>query len=132
MMVIDSSAVLAILYREPEAPGMVAVLESSAVKVVSAMTLLECDIVARVRKGAEGSRDVDRFMAATNPLIVPFDADQAAIARDAFARFGKGRHRAGLNFGDCAVYALAASRAEPVLCKGGDFAATDLEIVPLG
>ncbi|MBM3585669.1 MAG: type II toxin-antitoxin system VapC family toxin [Alphaproteobacteria bacterium] len=128
-MVIDASAVFAILRREPDAQCFAVAIEESTVRLMSAVTVLECGIVARARKGDAGARDFDDFLAATSPKIVPFDADQAAIARDAFVRFGKGQHDAALNFGDCAVYALAASRVEPLLCKGGDFAATDLVLV---
>lgn len=131
-MVIDSSALFAILNREPDRGSFSDAIEGAGSLHMSAVTILECGIVARTQTGDRGVVELDALVRAISPVIVPFDAEQAAIARDAFARFGKGRHRAGLNFGDCAVYALAASLAEPVLCKGGDFAATDLEIVPLG
>jgi ribonuclease VapC len=130
-MVVDSSAIMAILRQEHDAPSFAAAMEAATLRLISAVTILECGIVARARKGDEGARELDAFLAAARLDIVPFDADQAAIARDAFARFGKGRHGAALNFGDCAVYALAATRAEPVLCKGADFAATDLRLAPL-
>ena len=79
-----------------------------------------------------GATELDRLLAELMVTIVPFDDHQADIARDAFVRFGKGRHRAGLNFGDCAAYALSVAEAEPLLFKGTDFGATDVEVVQLG
>ena len=78
-----------------------------------------------------GGIELDRLLARLAVIIVPFDDHQADIARDAFARFGKGRHRAGLNFGDCAAYALSVAEAEPLLFKGTDFGATDVTVVNL-
>lgn len=78
-----------------------------------------------------GAIELDRLLTELTVTIVPFDDHQADIARDAFARHGKGRHRAGLNFGDCAAYALSIAEAEPLLRKGTDFGATDVTMVPL-
>ena len=80
---------------------------------------------------AAGAIELDRLLAELTITIVPFDDHQADIARDALARFGKGRHRAGLNFGDCAAYALSIAEAEPLLFKGTDFGATDVTVVNL-
>jgi ribonuclease VapC len=80
------------------------------------------------RKGPAAGREVDLLIAKLAATVVPFDEHQADIARDAFARYGKGRHRAGLNFGDCASYALAIAEAEPLLFKGTDFGATDVQV----
>ena len=77
--------------------------------------------------GAQGSRDVDDFIEDVGIKVVPFDRDQAEVAREAFRRFGKGRHRARLNFGDCFVYALSKTLDAPILFKGNDFSLTDLK-----
>lgn len=127
-MVIDSSALIAILEREPEELAFLEAIGRDPVRLVSAVTKLESGMVA-LRRGTAGAGDLDRLLAEFAATIVPFDEHQADIARDAFARFGRGRHRAGLNFGDCASYALAICEAEPLLFKGTDFAATDVERV---
>lgn len=126
-MVIDTSAVMTILQREPEARALAQAIEAANVRLISAVSVLEAGILSESRKGEEGARELDAFIAAAALEVVSFDNEQAAVARDAFARYGKGRHAASLNFGDCAVYALAATRASPLLFKGADFAATDLE-----
>ncbi|MGI9451559.1 MAG: type II toxin-antitoxin system VapC family toxin, partial [Geminicoccaceae bacterium] len=87
---------------------------------------LEAGMIAEVRKGEAGALELDNFILRGQIQTVPFDAEQADIARLAFRRFGKGRHPAGLNFGDCAAYALACSRGEPLLFKGEDFSKTDI------
>lgn len=126
-MVVDTSAIMAILQQEPEARDFADVIEQAPVRLVSAVSVLEAGILASSRKGEQGARELDAFLSAAKLEIVAFDAEQALIARDAFDRFGKGRHAADLNFGDCAVYALAATRAEPLLFKGNDFPLTDLD-----
>jgi ribonuclease VapC len=131
-MVIDSSALIAILRNEPEAATFENAIFRYPVRLVSAVTKLESGMVAAGRRGAVGATDLDRLLAWISATIVPFDERQADIARDAFIRYGKGRHSAGLNFGDCAAYALAIAEAEPLLFKGTDFAATDVECVRLG
>lgn len=93
---------------------------------MSAASLLELSIVLEARFGADGQVDLDVFVAAAEIEAVSFDRDQAELARLAFRRFGKGRHRAGLNLGDCFSYALAKSLAAPLLYKGDDFIHTDL------
>lgn len=125
-MVVDSSAVLAILQREAEADRLTAALETAAERLISAVSVLEIGILALSRKGERGVAHADAFLAAVGLEIVAFDREQAAVAREAFARYGKGRHPAGLNFGDCAAYALAATRGLPLLFKGQDFARTDI------
>ena len=131
MMVIDASVLIAILLREPEAAAFGEAIRSDSVRLISAVTKLEAGMVAVGRRGSPGGRRLDRLLAAINATIVPFDDRQADIARDAFARYGKGRHKAALNFGDCAACALAVSEAEPLLFKGTDFGATDVEVVGL-
>jgi ribonuclease VapC len=96
--------------------------------LISAVSVLKAGILATGRKGDEGARELDAFLSAAELEVVPFDSEQAAVGCDAFRRFEKGRHPANLNFGDCAVYALAATRAEPLLFKGSDFSATDLQV----
>ena len=128
-MVVDSSAVIAILEREPEAELFAGLMEEAAVRLISAVSVLECGMLALSRRGAAGVRELDLFLGRGGFDIVPFDADQAAVARGAFDVFGKGRHPAGLNFGDCASYALSRTAAEPLLFKGDDFGRTDLETV---
>jgi ribonuclease VapC len=131
-MVIDSSALIAILREEPEAAAFQEAIRIDPRRIVSAVTKLEAGMVAIGLRGPAGAGDLDRLLAQINATVVPFDEDQANIARDAFARFGKGRHKAGLNFGDCAAYALATLEAEPLLFKGTDFGATDVAVVSLG
>jgi len=130
-MVIDSSALVAIILDEPERQRFEDAIQSDTSRLVSAMTKLESSIVLFGRSGRPLLDELDRLLARIAATIVPFDDHQSEIARDAFARFGKGRHRAGLNFGDCAAYALSIAEAEPLLFKGTDFGATDVEVVRL-
>lgn len=128
-MVIDTSALIALLRLEPEAEAFAQAIEDDPRRLVSAVTKLEARMVALGRFGPAAGADLDALIAAIGPAVIPFDDHQADIARDAFAKYGKGRHVAALNFGDCAVYALAMSEAEPLLFKGTDFGATDVEAV---
>ncbi len=130
-MVVDTSVVLAILQQEEDAQAHAALIEAAETRLISAVSVLEAGILAQSRKGDEGAQALDAFLAAAALEVVPFDLEQSVLAREAFDRFGKGRHAANLNFGDCAVYALAASRAEPLLFKGEDFSATDLELLAM-
>lgn len=125
-MVIDTSAVMAILSGEPEQHAFNATIEEAATRLLSAATLVELSIVVESRAGAAGVRELDDFIAKAEIEVVTVDLHHALEARRAFARFGKGRDRAGLNFGDCFAYALASVRHEPLLFKGSDFGATDL------
>ncbi len=129
-MVIDSSAVLAILCGEPEAPALTVALAADPSRLISAPTLLECSIVLAARFGDAGVRELDLLVQRAGLDVVPFDTAHYEIAHNAYRRFGKGRHPAGLNYGDCMTYALAASTAEPVLFVSNDFAATDLAAAP--
>jgi len=131
-MVIDSSVLIAILRKEPERSSFEDAIRLADVRLMSAVTKLEASMVAIGLRDVAGRIELDRLLARLGLIIVPFDDHQADIARDAFARFGKGRHRAGLNFGDCAAYALSIAEAEPLLFKGTDFGATDVEVVRLG
>jgi ribonuclease VapC len=129
MMVIDSSAMIAILRLEAEADAFLRAIASADSCFMSAISTLE---TAMVLAGATGDAalwaPLDELLAKAAVEIVPFDGEQSRLARDAFIRFGKGRHAAGLNLGDCVAYALAASRKLPLLFKGDDFAKTDLEV----
>jgi ribonuclease VapC len=129
-MVIDTSALLAILLDEPERRAFNEAIEAADSRAMSVATLVEISLVIESRFGAEGLRDLDTFVDHAGIELVPVDLEQANAARRAFGRFGKGRHPAGLNYGDCFAYALAAVRGEPLLYKGEDFAQTDL--APLG
>jgi ribonuclease VapC len=128
-MVIDTSVLIAILLKEPEAVPFRKAISADDVRLASAMSKLEASIVVIGRVGEAGLPDLDRLLADLEIDVVSFDQHQANTARDAFVRYGKGRHRAGLNFGDCAVYALAMVEAEPLLFKGTDFGATDVAVV---
>jgi ribonuclease VapC len=125
-MVIDSSVLIAILRDEPDAPDFAAAIADSDTRLLSAANLVEASIVIEGRNGDEGARDLDLLLYRTGIEIVPVDAEQAEAARIAWRRFGKGRHPAGLNFGDCFAYALARVSGLPLLYKGSDFDLTDL------
>jgi len=126
-MVVDTSALIAILLDEPERRAFTVAIEEAESRTVSAATLFETSIVIESRFGAEGLRYLDQLVERADMELAPFDAEQLGIARRAFSRFGKGRHAAGLNFGDCFSYALAKALGAPLLYKGNDFAKTDVE-----
>jgi ribonuclease VapC len=128
-MVIDTSAFLAILTNEPERRRFVESIEAAESRLVSAATFVETSIALESRYGPEGLRDFDLFLTKAGTEIVSVDSEQAHAARRAFSRFGKGRHRAALNYGDCFSYALATTKAEPLLYKGDDFGYTDVATV---
>ncbi len=125
-MVIDTSAFLAILQDEPDRASFSKAIEAAAARRTSAATFLEASIVLEARQGADGVRLLDMLIESADIEVVAVDFAQAKIARRAFAHFGKGRHPAGLNYGDCFAYALARQLGEPLLCKGEDFSRTDL------
>ena len=125
-MVIDTSALLAILQDEPERRAFSEAIENAGSCSMSVANLLGTSLVIESRFGAEGTRDLDQLVEKARIELVPVDLEQLGIARRAFSRFGKGRHPAALNFGDCFAYALARSLGEPLLYKGDDFARTDI------
>lgn len=125
-MVVDTSALLAILQGEPERRIFNEALEAAASRVMSVATFVEVSIVIDARYGAEGLLDLDRLLERAQIELAAVDRDQGRLARDAFRRFGKGRHPAGLNFGDCFAYALATALGQPLLYKGEDFSRTDV------
>ena len=128
-MVIDSSALFAILAMESEAARLALAIEADTTRLISAATLVEAGIVMEARLGAAGGTQLDLLIAKAGVVVEPVTADQAIMAREAWRRFGKGRHAAGLNYGDCFSYALARSTGEPLLFKGTDFANTDIAMV---
>jgi ribonuclease VapC len=125
-MVLDTSALLAILQDEPERRAFNLAIEAADSRVLSSASFVEASVVLEVRYGAEAARELDAFIDRAGIVLIPVDAEQARVARLAFSRYGKGRHRAGLNFGDCFAYALALTRGESLLYKGDDFVHTDL------
>jgi len=129
-MIIDTSALVAILEQEPEAERISRTLASTPDRMLSAANLVEVGIVMQARRGDDGARDVDLLLAKLRVEIVPFTARQAEIARKAFRRYGRGRHDAKLNFGDCFAYALAKDAAAPLLFKSDDFGQTDVMAAP--
>ena len=125
-MVLDTSALLALLLDEPEAEAFRVALEEDPVRLLSAATLLETSIVIEARKGDAGTRELDLLIRTADVDVVSVDAEHVSHARRAYQRFGRGRHAAGLNFGDVFSYALARASGEPLLFKGEEFARTDI------
>lgn len=125
-MVIDTSALLAILFDEEERRAYNEAIEDAVSRLMSVATFVEVSIVVESRFGAEGLRDLDLFIDRAGIEIVEVDAEQGRLARRAYSLFGKGRHPAGLNYGDCFAYALAVARGESLLYKGTDFSQTDV------
>ena len=130
-MIIDTSAVIAILQNEPEAASLLAALAADASRQMSTASYLEASIVIGDRRGPAGVVELDHLLSRAGVEFVPVDINQARLARDAFARYGKGRHPATLNFGDCFTYALAKAVEEPILFKGNDFCQTDIDCISL-
>ena len=125
-MVLDTSALVALLLDEPEAEDFRAAVEEDTTRLVSAATLLETALIIESRKGEPGGRELDALIQKADIVVVAVDAEHVSEARKAYRRFGKGRHTAGLNFGDVFAYALARTSGEPLLFKGDDFAKTDI------
>lgn len=125
-MVLDTSALVALLLDEPEAETFRVAVDDDETREVSAATLLETAIVIEAKKGEAGGRELDLLMHTAGITVIAVDAEQVAAARRAYRRFGKGRHAAGLNFGDLFAYALARTSGQPLLFKGDDFAKTDI------
>ena len=125
-MVIDSSALLAILLGEPEQGAFIEAITMDPTRLCGAATLLETSMVILARRGEPGLADLQAFHARAAIQTAAFGPEHVALALDAFRRFGRGRHPAGLNFGDCLSYALAKATSEPLLFKGEDFARTDI------
>src|SRR5262245_1453784 len=125
-MVLDTSALLALLLDEPEAEEFRTAVEEDTTRLVSAATLLETALVIEARKGEPGGRELDALIQKADVVVVPLDAEHVSEARRAYRRFGNGRHPAGLNFGDVYAYALARTAGERLRFRGDDFAKTDI------
>ena len=131
-MVIDTSAILALLFNEAEADDNELALDDDPVRLLSAASCLETAMVVEARMGEPGGRELDLLVHKARIEVVGVTPEQVEVARSAWRRFGRGRHEAGLNYGDCFAYALAATSGEPLLFKGNDFARTDVARVKLG
>lgn len=125
-MVIDTSALIAILFGEPEALSFTRAVADAPRKLISSFSALETGIVVEARKGEAGGRELDLLLHRAQIEIVAINADQTELARAAWRKYGKGNHPAGLNIGDCCAYALAKYSGEPLLFKGNDFSQTDI------
>ena len=130
-MILDSSAVVAVIEGEAEAPMLIRRLVDDDATVIAAPTVVEASVVLQGRRAHRGITDLLAFLAEFDVRVMPFGEEQWRQAAGAFARFGKGRHPAALNLGDCYSYAAAKTSGQPLLCLGADFAQTDLELVPL-
>jgi len=129
-VVLDTSAVLAILLQEPGAETLETAIEADDTRLMSAVSVLEAAIVIQARKGMAGARELDLLLRRAQVQIEPLTAEHVEIARDAWTRFGRGNHPARLNLGDCCAYALAESSGDALLFKGADFAKTDVAAAP--
>ena len=125
-MVIDTSAIVAIALDEPDAASLEQRIADDPVRMISAATMLEAAMVIEARLGEAGGSELDLWLHKVGVEIVAVEAEHADQARRAWRRYGKGRHPAALNYGDCFSYALAALTGEPLLYKGNDFSQTDL------
>jgi ribonuclease VapC len=126
-MIVDSSTIIAILRNEPDARAIVDALQQAPIRRISAVTYVEASVVADNDRNPVLSRRFDDLIRDAQMLVEPVTVRQAEIARQAYRDFGKGRHKAGLNLGDCFAYALAKEVDEPLLFKGNDFSRTDIE-----
>lgn len=127
-MILDTSAVIAILTGEAPAARLTLALETAPVRKISAASVVECAMVLVARYDESAEPQLDLFLRTIGAELVPVGEEQVLLARDAAARFGKGRHPAGLNFGDCFSYALAIATGEPLLFVGDDFGRTDVMV----
>jgi ribonuclease VapC len=125
-MILDTSAVVAILYREPEAADFAKRIHDAELCRISVANYVELSMVIENQLGPEGMRQAEAFLRRAGVVVEPVTVDHGDLARQAFLDFGKGRHKAGLNFGDCFSYALAKATGETLLFKGEDFSQTDI------
>jgi ribonuclease VapC len=126
-MILDTSAIVAILYREQEAVRFVQLIHDADVCRISVANSVELFIAIESQLGPDGTRQAEAFFRRAGIIIEPVTIEHGELARQAFLDFGKGRHKAGLNFGDCFAYALAKATGEPLLFKGDDFGRTDVK-----
>lgn len=127
-MVIDTSGLLAIFMGEPERKRFLDLITGAERRLISAANALETGIVLEAKRGEAAGREFDLFLQRAQIEVVAVDFEQVEMARLAWRRYGKGRHPAALNFGDCFAYALAKTSGEPLLAKGDDFGQTDVEL----
>lgn len=127
MIIVDSSALLAICFQETEHAVFTEAIMSADAPKIGAPNFVEAAMVVEARFGEPGWRELERITSNLDLAIVAFDSTHVAAAREAFRRYGKGRHRAALNFGDCFAYALAKTLEAPLLFKGNDFGLTDIK-----
>ena len=127
-MIVDTSALVSILDQEAEAERLARAIAAASERMLSAANLVETGIVMQVRRGDDADRDLDLLLAKLKIDIIPVSGKQANLARRAFQHYGRGRHPAKLNFGDCFAYALAKDSSAPLLFKGNDFSQTDIMI----
>jgi len=125
-MILDTSALVAVLYGEPEARDFVERIRAADVCRISVANHVELSMVVESQLGPDGTRQADAFLRRAGVVVEPVTIEQGDLARQAFVDFGKGRNKAGLNFGDCFAYALARATGEALLFKGDDFALTDI------
>lgn len=125
-MVIDTSAIVAIAQNDPEASSFEQMIAEDPVRMISAATVLEAAMALETRFGEVGGAEFDLWLAKAGVDIIAVETEHADQARRAWRRYGKGRHPAALNYGDCFAYALATITGEPLLFKGNDFAQTDI------
>lgn len=130
-MVIDTSALIAILLGEPDAEIFASAIAADPKRLISAFTALETSIVIEAKKGESGGRELDLLIHRARIEIIALNPEQLELARSAWREYGKGRNPAGLNIGDCCSYALAKHAQEPLLFKGADFAKTDIPVVSI-
>jgi ribonuclease VapC len=127
-MVIDTSALLAIFLSEPERKRFLNLIIEASARLISSANVLETGIVLEARRGEAAGREFDLFVVRANLEVVSVDSEQVEVARSAWRKYGKGRHPAALNFGDCFAYALTKCSGEALLAKGEEFSQTDIEI----
>jgi ribonuclease VapC len=128
-VVVDTSAAVAILHAEPGSDELIEALEMAPARLISAATRVELGIVIEARHPGTGSDVVARFLRDADISIEPVSIEDAERAISGWRRYGKGRHRAGLNLGDCFTYALAERTGHPILCTGADFTHTDVDVI---
>ena len=126
-MILDTSAVLAIVFGEPGFEAFAEAIARAPSCKISAASFLEVSVVAEAREGDRGIRQCDSFLRSAGATVEPFTEEHALLARQGFSDYGKRRHKANLNFGDCFSYALAKATGEPLLFKGDDFSKTDIQ-----
>jgi ribonuclease VapC len=130
VIVVDTSAVVAIMTGEPGADDLTTLLADAPGAFISAATVVELAVVLESRVPTAAAGSAERFLREAGVDVIALDAAQAQRAMEGWRRFGRGRHAAGLNLGDCYTYALASTLGHPVLCTGNDFARTDLAVIP--